>query len=177
MTFDDGPIPELTEWVVQLLKEYDIRATFFCVGENVKKHPKVFLKLLEAGHNVGNHTYHHLNGKKVSTDQYLEDVMSCDSVFRNEGVSTDLFRPPYGRLKTKQRVSLRHKKVVMWDVLSKDYDTSLKADSILQGTINATRPGSIVVFHDNIKAERNLKAVLPQYIEYFLGLGYEFGQL
>ncbi len=177
LTFDDGPIPGLTEWVIQVLSEYEIKATFFCVGENIKKHPEQFSKLLEAGHSIGNHTYHHLNGRKVSTEEYLDDVLLCDKTLDTQNISTDLFRPPYGRLKTSQRNSLKDKRIVMWDVLSKDYAASLKPENILQGTIKATQPGSIVVFHDNQKAEKNLKAVLPKYINHFLSLDYQFEQL
>jgi len=177
LTFDDGPIPGLTDWVLQTLNEYKIKATFFCVGENIKKHPRQFSRLLEAGHSIGNHTYHHLNGRKVTTNEYMDDVFLCDETLNFQNVSTDLFRPPYGRLKTRQRNALKHKRVVMWDVLSKDYDASLKPKDILQGTIKATQPGSIVVFHDNFKAEGNLKQVLPKYINHFLGLGYQFEQL
>ncbi|OEK01762.1 polysaccharide deacetylase [Roseivirga sp. 4D4] len=177
LTFDDGPIPGLTEWVIQTLDAYKIKSTFFCVGENIKKHPDVFSKLLEAGHSIGNHTHHHLNGRMVSTGDYLDDILLCDEALNIENTSTDLFRPPYGRLKTSQRNSLKHKRIVMWDVLSKDYDGSLKPEDILRGTIKATQPGSIVVFHDNLKAETNLKAVLPKYIDHFLSIGYQFEQL
>lgn len=177
LTFDDGPIPELTEWVLQTLDQFQVKATFFCVGDNVKKHPEIFTQLMESGHAVGNHTFSHVNGRKANATDYLKDIKACDQALADQGFETSLFRPPYGRLKTSQRSLLKKRKVVMWDVLSKDYDQSLSSDSILNGTIKATQPGSIIVFHDNIKAEKNLKAVLPKYIQYFLDQGYQFDKL
>ncbi|MBO3698514.1 polysaccharide deacetylase family protein [Roseivirga sp. E12] len=177
LTFDDGPIPELTEWVLETLAQFNIKATFFCVGENVDKHPEVFDKLLLEGHSIGNHTHHHLNGRKALTQNYLDNVALCDEALAKHNETTELFRPPYGRLKTRQRKLLKNRKVVMWDVLSKDYDQSLSPEIILDGIIKATQPGSIVVFHDNLKAEKNLKVVLPKYIQHFLNQGYQFGRL
>lgn len=177
LTFDDGPIPELTEWVLDTLAEFNVKATFFCVGENVKKYPEIFLKTVAAGHSIGNHTFHHLNGREVSTEEYLKDISQGEITLKDHEVNTNLFRPPYGRLKRTQRKGLKGKRVVMWDVLSKDYDQTLDAESILEGTINATKSGSIVVFHDNVKAQKNLKAVLPKYIQYFLNQGYQFDRL
>lgn len=177
LTFDDGPIPGLTEWVLQVLDEFNIKATFFCVGDNVKKHPEIFSKLIESGHSIGNHTFHHVNGRDTSVSEYLENIEACDQVFKAHGFSTNLFRPPYGRLKTSQRKLLKSRQVVMWDVLSKDYDQSLSPESILNGIIKSTQTGSIIVFHDNIKAEKNLKSVLAKYIQYCLDAGYQFDTL
>ncbi len=177
LTFDDGPIPGLTEWVLQVLDEFNIKATFFCVGDNVKKHPEIFSKLIASGHSIGNHTFHHLNGRDTSVAEYLENIEACDQVFNAHGLSTNLFRPPYGRLKTSQRKLLKHRQVVMWDVLSKDYDQSFSPESILKGIIKSTQPGSIIVFHENIKAESNLKSVLAKYIQYCLDAGYQFDTL
>ena len=177
LTFDDGPIPGLTEWVLQILDEFNIKATFFCVGDNVKKHSEIFSKLIESGHAIGNHTFHHINGRNTTVSEYFKNIESCDQVFKDHGLSTNLFRPPYGRLKTRQRNLLKSRRVVMWDVLSKDYDQSLSAESILKGTIKSTQAGSIIVFHDNIKAEKNLKSVLSKYIQHCLDEGYQFDKL
>ncbi|MFT6872131.1 MAG: peptidoglycan/xylan/chitin deacetylase (PgdA/CDA1 family) [Roseivirga sp.] len=177
LTFDDGPIPGLTEWVLEVLNEFKVKATFFCVGDNVKKHPEIFSKLIESGHGIGNHTFHHVNGRKTPVLEYLENIEACDQVFKVHSFSTNLFRPPYGRLKTSQRKMLKSRQVVMWDVLSKDYDQSLSPESILNGIIKSTQPGSIIVFHDNIKAEKNLKSVLAKYIQYCLDAGYQFDTL
>lgn len=178
LTFDDGPIPNLTPWVLDILKEFDAKATFFCVGENVKKHAEIFHRLLEEGHRVGNHTQHHLNGKKTSLEEYLADALACDEAMKAESVSTDLFRPPYGRLTNAQRKQLiQQKTIVMWDVLTQDYDQALDPNLILKRSIAATDKGSVVVFHDNLKAERNLKAVLPEYLSHFKKVGYRFEAL
>ncbi|MDB4448164.1 polysaccharide deacetylase family protein [Roseivirga sp.] len=177
LTFDDGPIPGLTECVLEVLNEFKVKATFFCVGDNVKKHPEIFSKLIESGHGIGNHTFHHVNGRNTPDLEYLENIEACDQVFKVHGFSTNLFRPPYGRLKTSQRKMLKSRQVVMWDVLSKDYDQSLSPESILNGIIKSTQPGSIIVFHDNIKAEKNLKSVLAKYIQFCLDAGYQFDTL
>lgn len=178
LTFDDGPIPNLTPWVLDILKEFDAKATFFCVGENIKKHAEIFHRLLEEGHRVGNHTQHHLNGKKTSLEDYLADALACDEAMKAESVSTDLFRPPYGRLTNVQRKQLiQQKTIVMWDVLTQDYDQALDPNLILKRSIAATDKGSVVVFHDNLKAERNLKAVLPEYLSHFKKVGYRFEAL
>lgn len=178
LTFDDGPIPNLTPWVLDILKEFDAKATFFCVGENVKKHAEIFHRFLEEGHRVGNHTQHHLNGKKTSLEEYLADALACDEAMKAESVSTDLFRPPYGRLTNAQRKQLiQQKTIVMWDVLTQDYDQALDPNLILKRSIAATDKGSVVVFHDNLKAERNLKAVLPEYLSHFKKVGYRFEAL
>lgn len=178
LTFDDGPIPELTEWVLDVLKEHKAKATFFCVGENVSKHPEIFQRILAEGHQVGNHTQHHLNGKKTDFETYLTDTNLCDEALKYESVSTYLFRPPYGRLTSKQRSELlKRKTIVMWDVLTQDYDQSLDADLILEKSIAATDYGSIVVFHDNLKADRNIRKVLPAYLEHFINKGFRFDSL
>lgn len=175
LSFDDGPIPDLTPWVLDVLNEFEAKATFFCVGENVTKHPEIFHRLLSEGHRVGNHTQHHLNGKKASLEEYLADALACDEAMKAESVSTDLFRPPYGRLTNAQRKQMiQQKNIVMWDVLTQDYDQTLDPDLILKKSIAATDKGSIVVFHDNLKAEKNLKEVLPKYLDHFKKAGYRF---
>ncbi len=178
LTFDDGPIPELTPWVLDTLNEFEAKATFFCVGSNIEKHPDIFQQVLLNGHQIGNHTQHHLNGKKTSYEQYLADAIACDEEINSRSRSTRYFRPPYGRITAKQKKTLLQQKViVMWDVLSQDYDQSLSPELILRKSIKATGLGSIIVFHDNIKAERNLKTVLPEYLKHFQKQGYRFSAL
>ncbi|GHE67272.1 MULTISPECIES: polysaccharide deacetylase family protein [Roseivirga] len=178
LTFDDGPIPGLTEWVLEQLKTHEANATFFCVGENIARHSSIFRQIISEGHTVGNHTQHHLNGKNTPKGAYLADVQACDATMQQLQVSSKWFRPPYGRLTRAQRKPLlKEKKVVMWDVLTQDYDQSLSAETILTKSIQATRKGSVVVFHDNLKAEKNLKKVLPKYIDYFKQAGYQFKAL
>ncbi|MES2515060.1 MAG: polysaccharide deacetylase family protein [Bacteroidota bacterium] len=173
LTFDDGPIPELTPWVLDVLKEYGVKATFFCVGDNIVKHPEIFERILREGHQVGNHTFNHIKGWKVTKGLYLDNVEKCQSLTK-----TNLFRPPYGRIKKSQYQALTHKyRIVFWDVLSYDYDKFTTPKKCLDNGIRHTRNGSIIVFHDNVKAQKNLKFALPQYIEYFLKLSYKFATL
>lgn len=176
LTFDDGPIPKVTEWVIETLEKYGIKASFFVVGENVNKNPEVFNKLIEAGHVVGNHTYHHVRGWRTPTPMYLVEAGLCKEVIMNNGGQEPVFfRPPHGRIRGSQARELRKQyKLLMWNVLTIDYDRSLHEEKCLRNSINATRPGSIVVFHDSLKAEKNLKYVLPRYIEFFLEKGYTF---
>jgi peptidoglycan/xylan/chitin deacetylase (PgdA/CDA1 family) len=173
LTFDDGPIPEVTPWVLDLLDKYSARATFFCVGANVQRHPELFADVLQAGHRVGNHTKNHLNAWSVSGERYLSDVESCHHL-----VGSAIFRPPYGRLTPCLFNTLRRRyRVVMWDVLSGDFDPSLSADRCFRYVLAGTRPGSIVVFHDSIKALPRLRRVLPLVLSHYAGLGYRFEAL
>lgn len=173
LTFDDGPIPELTPWVLDTLKQYDVKATFFCVGDNVVKHPDIFKRILDEGHQVGNHTFNHLKGWQTDTKTYLQNVERCQ-----EYTQTDLFRPPYGRIKKSQLMEINsHYRVVFWDVLTHDYDRNLSPKKCLDNALKYTRNGSIIVFHDNVKAQKNLKFALPQYIELTLKLNYKFAIL
>ena len=173
LTFDDGPVPELTEWVLDILKEYQVKATFFCVGDNIAKNPDIFERILKEGHQVGNHTFNHLKGWKVRNSVYFENIENCQ-----EFTKTNLFRPPYGRIKKSQyKLLAKDYKVVFWDVLSYDYDKLTSPKKCLDNSIRYTRNGSIIVFHDNIKAQKNLKFALPQYIEHFLKLNYKFATL
>ncbi len=173
LTFDDGPIEELTPWVLDILKQYHIKATFFCVGNNIDKNPAIFKRVLDEGHQVGNHTYNHIKGWKSETDYYLKNVEQCQKL-----TGTKLFRPPYGRIKQKQfSILSKVYTVVFWDVLTHDYDKLISPEKCLDNSVKYTRNGSIVVFHDNIKAQNNLKFVLPQYIEHFLKLNYKFAVL
>lgn len=170
LTFDDGPIPEVTPWVLSELKKYDAKATFFCVGDNVRKNQDVFQQVKDEGHSVGNHTFHHLSGWQTDNIPYFHDIRKCARI-----VKSDLFRPPYGRIKPKQTQFLsRHYKIVMWDVLSGDFDENLSADDCLQNVLKAVVPGSIVVFHDSLKSEAKLKEVLPKVLKHYYMEGYSF---
>ena len=173
LTFDDGPVPEATPWVISQLASYRASATFFCVGDNVQKHPGIYQDLLNAGHAVGNHTMHHLNGWKTPVNEYLDNTARCAL-----HVMSTMFRPPYGKLKRRQLQALREKyAVVMWDVLSRDYDVSLTGESCAQSVIRRAAPGSIVVFHDSIKAFDRLKVALPAVLRHFSEQGYRFEKL
>lgn len=170
LTFDDGPIPEVTPWVLDQLARYDARATFFCVGHNIEKHPEVYERLLEEGHLTGNHTFHHLDGWNTDNVAYLQNIRRCDRL-----VESNLFRPPYGHLKPSQALFLqRHYQVVMWDVLSGDFDPALSPKDCLKHTLKHVRPGSIVVLHDRIKSFDTLRYVLPRLLEALADQGYRF---
>jgi peptidoglycan/xylan/chitin deacetylase (PgdA/CDA1 family) len=173
LTFDDGPIPEVTPWVLDRLRSFGAKATFFCVGDNVAKHPAIFQQILDEGHSVGNHTFNHLNGWKTDSLIYLNNVRRCVRV-----VKSRLFRPPYGVLRPKQRAFIqRHFQIVMWDVLSGDFSPAISPEQCLQNVLKNAQPGSIVLLHDSLKAERNLRFVLPKVLEHFAGKGYRFEQL
>ncbi len=173
LTFDDGPVPEVTPWILDVLKKYNSKATFFCVGENVQKHNDIYLRILNEKHNVGNHTYNHLNGWYTDTNKYIENIKKCTKL-----TDTRLFRPPYGRLKQTQLKRLdAHYTTIMWDVLSGDYDKKTSPEKCLQNVISHTRNGSIIVFHDSLKAFKNLEYTLPRFIEYTQRNGFEFDSL
>jgi peptidoglycan/xylan/chitin deacetylase (PgdA/CDA1 family) len=181
LTFDDGPIPGVTEWVLETLQQYNAKATFFCVGQNIKRHPAVYQQVLAQGHAVGNHTCNHLNGWKTNAEQYLENIRACDEILALDfqpSPSRPLFRPPYGRLTSQQSTLVRERyQIVMWDVLSGDFDPSLSPALCLRKTIEHTQRGSIVTFHDSLKAKENLEYVLPQYLDHFAALRYRFDSL
>lgn len=169
LTFDDGPIPVVTPWVLDVLKEYGFKASFFCVGENVQKYPEIYNRILEEGHTVGNHTFNHLNGWLEENEEYLDNIKKCDHIFE-----THFFRPPYGKIKKSQFMSLNlSKSVVMWDILSGDFDQTITEDKCLNNVINHYRPGSIIVFHDSLKAEDKLTYVLPKVLEHLASNGYK----
>jgi peptidoglycan/xylan/chitin deacetylase (PgdA/CDA1 family) len=179
LTFDDGPVPGPTEFVLDALAEVRAKATFFCIGDNVCRHAPVFSRVVAAGHAIGNHTFHHLNGWKTPTDRYLQNIQDCaEALAPNNGkTATHLFRPPYGRITRGQIQHLRDYRIIMWDVLSVDYDKSLPAERCLRNTVQAIRPGSIVVFHDSLKAEKNMTYALPRLLEQLTGEGYSFKSL
>jgi peptidoglycan-N-acetylglucosamine deacetylase len=181
LTFDDGPVPEVTEFVLDQLEVYKAKGTFFCVGDNLRKHPAIAERVSQAGHALANHTFHHLSGWQTPTADYLENIRLCDGqlqVLRGKEERKTLFRPPYGNISRKQMHMLKPEyELVMWDVLSYDFDASLAPPQCLDQTLASTRPGSIVVFHDSLKAARNLTYVLPRYLERLSGLGYTFAAL
>lgn len=173
LTFDDGPIPEVTPWVLSQLKKYNAKATFFCVGENVKKHTPVFDQVIDAGHTVGNHTFNHLNGWGTENIPYFHNIRHCAHL-----VKSSLFRPPYGRMLPRQAQFLqRHYQIVMWDVLSGDFDPAITKEKCLENVIKNTKAGSIIVFHDSLKAKDKLEYVLPKVLEHFSEQGFRFETL
>ncbi len=170
LTFDDGPVPEVTPWVLDLLDEYNAKATFFCVGENIEKNPDIFEKVVNGGHAIGNHTYNHLSGWVTDRLPYFLNIRKCAQLVKSE-----LFRPPYGKLRPSQVQFLqRHYKIVMWDVLSADFDADISGEQCAKNVLRSVKPGSIVVFHDSLKAEKNLKHALPIVLERLAGEGYSF---
>jgi peptidoglycan-N-acetylglucosamine deacetylase len=173
LTFDDGPIPEVTPWVLDTLRNYNAKATFFCVGENIMKHPSVFQEVLNDGHTIGNHTYNHLSGWDTDNLEYFHNVRHCARLTKS-----NLFRPPYGRLTPKQTQFLtRHYNIVMWDVLSGDFDLTISKEDCLHNVLSSTRRGSIVVFHDSMKAAERMKYALPLVLEHYAAKGYRFESL
>jgi len=176
LTFDDGPIPIVTPFVLNILKQYSAKATFFCIGDNVRKHPDVFKQVKQEGHAIGNHTFNHLKGWKTEDKLYLDNFVQADQL-----LDTKLFRPPYGRIKRSQ-VKLLHQakpeiQIVMWSVLSGDYDVTISPERCLSNVIKNTRPGDIVLFHDSLKAQERMEYALPRALEYWSGQGYSFGLL
>lgn len=173
LTFDDGPIPEVTPFVLNTLEKFKAKATFFCIGDNVRKHPDIYNMVQEAGHQIGNHTFNHLNGWKTSTGLYMQNVQKCDEL-----TGTRLFRPPYGRISPSQintfKTEYPNGKIIMWDVLSGDFDTKIDAEKCYQNVIKSAVPGSIIVFHDSIKAYARLCGALPKALEYWKKQGYRF---
>jgi len=170
LTFDDGPIPENTEWILSELEKYKAKATFFCVGENVNKYPEIFKKILENGHSVGNHTYNHLNNWKIGFHSYMENIRKANNL-----IKSNLFRPPYGKLGFySMRAIKKDYQIVLWDVLSRDFDSQISSEMCLYNVIDNASQGSIIVFHDNYKATRNLQYVLPYVLDFYTQKGYRF---
>lgn len=173
LTFDDGPIPEVTPWVLEQLKEYSAQATFFCVGDNINRHPSIYQQIIDAGHITGSHSYNHLNGWHTDNVRYFKNIRKCSKL-----VNSNLFRPPYGRIKRSQMNFLsRHYKIVMWDILTGDFDKNLSPEACCNNVLKKARAGSIIVFHDSLKAERNLRYALPRVLEYFSEKGFVFHSL
>jgi peptidoglycan/xylan/chitin deacetylase (PgdA/CDA1 family) len=173
LTFDDGPVEEVTPAVLDVLDRYDAKATFFCVGDNIKKNPGVFEDIKKRGHAVANHSYNHLDGWKTDDHSYYKNIEACQEL-----TNTNLFRPPYGKLKPLQYNTLQKKyTIVMWDVLSGDFDLNITKEKCLDNVLKHTRPGSIVLFHDSIKAKERMEYALPVFLEHFKELGYRFEKL
>ena len=170
LTFDDGPIPEVTPWVLDVLDKYRIKATFFMVGDNVRKHPDEFKMVVERGHRIGNHTYNHLKGMAEHTDHYVANIDKADCY-----LSTNLFRPPHGLMRLRQyRALCERYHIIMWDLVTRDYNPKLNGRQILRKVQQYARPGSIITFHDSLRATHNLYYALPRAIEWLLAEGYEF---
>ena len=174
LTFDDGPVPGPTEFVLDVLRQYSIKATFFCIGRNIEKNPRIFDRLGNEGHLTANHTYDHVNGWKTATDEYVKNVKACRVLLKDSPL---LFRPPYGKITPGKVKALAEYRIVMWDVLTYDFDHTLSPELCLKGATDSIRPGSIVVFHDSYKAEKNMKFALPRFIEDCQKRGFEFRTL
>ncbi|MDQ0637663.1 peptidoglycan/xylan/chitin deacetylase (PgdA/CDA1 family) [Pedobacter sp. W3I1] len=196
LTFDDGPIPNVTDFVLKTLKAFNAKATFFCIGDNIVKHPEVFERIKYDGHAIGNHTFNHLKGWKTDNETYLQNTLKCQKL-----TQTHLFRPPYGRIRKSQITSLKSEvrspksifqspksdsgletkdsglNIVMWDVLSGDFDTKLPPEKCYQNVIKHTENGSIIVFHDSLKAFDRLSYALPKVLAYFTEKGFTFSSL
>ena len=168
LTFDDGPTPEITEWVLAELKKHEAKATFFCIGNNIEKHPGIFSKILQDGHAIGNHTFNHLNGWKIDKTAYVQNALQCEKSIEAFSYRSKLFRPPYGKIKPSQARALRDKgyQVIMWDVLSADFDQQISPEQCLENVLRNVASGSIIVFHDSVKAYENLKYVLPKTLSF-----------
>ena len=173
LTFDDGPVPEVTPWVLEELGRHKAKATFFCVGDNIRRYPEVFQQCIDEGHAAGNHTYHHLNGWHTENMPYFHDVRHCAELMEGR-----LFRPPYGKLKPRQAQFLqRHYTIVMWDVLSGDFDARISPAQCLDNVLRHAVAGSIVVFHDSLKSAEKLRYALPRVLRHFSEKGYRFESL
>ncbi len=170
LTFDDGPTPKITNWILKELAKYNAKATFFCLGKNVVLYPKLLDYIICEGHSVGNHTYNHLNAWKTEKHKYLNDIKSCEKVFHSK-----LFRPPYGKLKPGIRTQiLESHQIIMWDVMSYDFDNDISEENCYQNVVKNAKEGSIIVFHDSVKAKKNMKASLPRVLKCFSEKGFVF---
>lgn len=182
LTFDDGPTPDVTKWILSLLKKYDAKATFFCIGNNIEKYPDIYNTIIQEGHSIGNHTFHHLNGWKTKKEDYLYDVNLCANQIQkstNNPIQSAIFRPPYGKIKSRQAKKIKELgyKIILWDVLSADFDNTISPENCLENVLSNVKEGSIVVFHDSIKARKNLEYVLPKTLDFLTRKGYNFGTI
>ena len=173
LTFDDGPIPIVTPFVLNILKQYNAKATFFCIGDNVRKHPEVFEQVKNGGHAIGNHTFNHLNGWHTDDKTYVDNFLQADHL-----IGSKLFRPPYGRIKRSQVKLIQEAKpgikIVMWNVLSADFDAAISPEKCLDNVIKNVKGGEIVLFHDSLKAHERMEYALPRALEYWSKQGFEF---
>ena len=173
LTFDDGPMSGITEYVLDQLEIYNAKATFFCVGDNVRKHPEIFKRIASNGHTIGNHTFNHLNGWKTKIDDYVNNISMCEQLF-----TTKFFRPPYGRIRPMQRKKIQDKYyVILWSVLPGDFDLQISTEKCFERVIENTISGSIIVFHDSLKAENKITEVLPRMLDYYTKQGYTFSAI
>lgn len=173
LTFDDGPTPSITDWTLKELKKFGAKATFFLVGQNAEKYPDLIEAIRKEGHSIGNHTYKHLNGWSTTTNAYIKDILRCHEI-----VDSKLFRPPYGRItKSQTSIMLNRYQVVMWDVLSGDFDQTITKERCLKNVLNHTQAGSIIVFHDSVKAADRMQYALPRVLEYYAKKGFAFSPL
>jgi len=186
LTFDDGPTPEVTEWTLSQLKQFDAKATFFCIGENILKHPEIFNKVIKEGHSIGNHTFNHLKGWETPTKDYIQNMIECDNQISQHcktfnlqssisNLKSRLFRPPYGKIKFAQSRILKKMdyRIIMWDVLSADFDQDVSPEECLENVIGNVSSGSVIIFHDSIKASRNLEYALPKTLAFLKEKGYK----
>ena len=176
LTFDDGPHPEITPFVLKELDKYNAKATFFCIGKNIQKNPSIFKMILAAGHAVGNHTYDHLDGWKSKNTDYVNNILAAKKY-----IDSDLFRPPYGRITRNQQKELTHLdqpfKIIMWSVLSGDFDVSISPEQCLKNVLKNTKSGSLIVFHDSEKAKIRMQYTLPLILKYYTEKGYVFEKI
>ncbi|WP_432713924.1 polysaccharide deacetylase family protein [Pedobacter sp.] len=176
LTFDDGPIPDVTDFVLKTLKVFNAKATFFCIGDNIFKHPAVFERVKAAGHQIGNHTFNHLKGWKTADQTYVQNIAKCQELTQSH-----LFRPPYGRIKKSQIKEVKRLfpkiQIIMWDILSGDFDLELSPENCYKNVIKHTENGSIIVFHDSLKAFDRLQYALPRVLQYLQEQGYRFATL
>jgi peptidoglycan-N-acetylglucosamine deacetylase len=184
LTFDDGPIADVTPFVLDTLKQYQAKATFFCIGKNVEAHPGIFRRIIREGHAIGNHTYNHLNGWQHANTTYFKNIEQCNAVLKKftppkkNAPAKILFRPPYGKLKPSQYLKLKTQyKIVMWDILTFDYDLNKRRSTVLNTVMKHGAPGAVVVFHDSLKAWPRLQYALPKVLEHFSHKGYKFERL
>lgn len=176
LTFDDGPTPEITEWTLNELKKHNAKATFFCIGKNIVENPNIYKKIVDHGHSLGNHTHNHLNGRKTSLNLYIGNILKAQETLQSK---PKLFRPPYGSITLKQSLKIRKLgyKIVMWDVLSADFDPTITNKKCLENVIKNTESGSILIFHDSVKASEKLKYVLPQVLDYYSAKNFTFKKI
>jgi peptidoglycan-N-acetylglucosamine deacetylase len=177
LTFDDGPVPEVTPAVLELLKRYNAKATFFCIGENIEKHPEIFQQVITDGHGIGNHTHNHLNGWKTNTRDYIDNIEKCWAAMKLPH-PYPFFRPPYGKISLRQYLEVKKKyQVIMWNVLSRDWQQDLTAEDCFDRVKQKAKPGSIVVFHDSLKAKSRMLPALEKTLKYFSEKGFRFEQV
>ncbi|KAA6350578.1 Peptidoglycan-N-acetylglucosamine deacetylase [termite gut metagenome] len=173
LTFDDGPIPDITPWVLDLLDKHHIKATFFMVGDNARKYPEIHQMVIAQGHRIGNHTYNHIRGSEYLSENYLANVEKA-----GELLNTDLFRPPHGHMRYAQYIMLKSRyRIIMWDLVTRDYSNKLNGKQVFRKVKRYIRNGSIITFHDSLKAERNMKYALPRSLEWIREQGFTFGLL